>query len=242
METNNYFTKKNILLLIIVLIIIIIFYYVNSLRYKVDVQENLIISLNDTLVKWKNKDGLNSAKISVLETENTKQFLKLNLKDKENKELQELVSLYEKKLKERGSATIFDTETKYITDTIILTDVNCDNCIISYVDANEWIETSLLITPVRETTNKSRFFLDYKIKNKYNVIIGEEKVSLFKKKTFVEVINLNPYTETTSLRTYQVSKPKEKRWYAGPSIYTGVGNNGFQFGVGLSLGYRLIRF
>lgn len=205
------------------------------------VNENLIISLNDTIQVWKDKDSLNHAKISILETETTKQFLSMNLKDKENKELQELVKSYEKKLKNNGSATIFNTETKYITDTIINTDSSCVNCNIAFTDFNDWITTSLSITPDGEN-NRLHFILDYRIKNKYEVVIGEEKSGFLRKRHFVEVKNLNPYTETTSLRTYQVTKPKEKRWYIGPSIFGGVGNKGFIYGVGISGGFGLVRF
>ena len=84
--------------------------------------------------------------------------------------------------------------------------------------------------------------LDLKIKNEYSIIIGEEKDGFLKKKSFVEIINKNPYSMTESLRTYEVSQ-KKKKFSIGPYIGYGIGVNFIpQATVGIGLTYSLFKF
>ena len=55
-------------------------------------------------------------------------------------------------------------------------------------------------------------------------------------------MNENPYSETKSLRTYQVIK-KDKKFSVGPFIGYGIGTNFiFQPSIGVSVQYNIIRF
>lgn len=162
---------------------------------------NLINALGDTIKIWKDKDGLNRSKISVLESYRTQDFLTLQTKDKQILELQKRVKEYKDKLKEGSSVTIIKGETVY--DTIYETKDSIREILgeISVIDTvdNKWI-TSVF------GFNKDSTIYSLKVRNNYTVVIGEEKQGFLKpRKPFAEVINENPYSVTDTLRTYRVS-------------------------------------
>ena len=83
---------------IAILVVIIVILYFTNISYQKEARENanLVISLNDTLKTWKDKDSLSHAKIQIIETERTKDFLSLQSKDEEIIKLQKTVKQYEK--------------------------------------------------------------------------------------------------------------------------------------------------
>ena len=86
---------------IAILMVIIAILYFTNISYQKEAKENanLVISLNDTLKTWKDKDSLSHAKIQIIETERTKDFLPLQSKDEEIIKLQKTVKQYEKQIK-----------------------------------------------------------------------------------------------------------------------------------------------
>lgn len=230
---------------IAILVVIIVILYFTNISYQKEAKENanLVISLNDTLKTWKDKDSLSYAKIQIIETERTKDFLSLQSKDEEIIKLQKTVKQYEKQIKNQGSVTNFTSETKIITKDSLVTDSVCGKCSFYFSNSNPWYSVDASIHPT-ETPNQVSLSLDLKVKNEYSVIIGEEKQGLFKKpKPFVEVLNHNPYSETKSLKTYQVSNNvRVKRFGIGPNISVGFNDKGFSWFIGFGLQYNLIRF
>lgn len=230
---------------IAILVVIIAILYFTNISYQKEAKENanLVISLNDTLKTWKDKDSLSHAKIQIIETERTKDFLSLQSKDEEIIKLQKTVKQYEKQIKNQGSVTNFTSETKIITKDSLVTDSVCGKCSFYFSNSNPWYSVDASVSPT-ETPNQLSLSLDLKVKNEYSVIVGEEKQGLFKKpKPFVEVLNHNPYSETESLRTYQVSnKVRVKRFGIGPNISVGFNDKGFSWFIGIGLQYNLIRF
>ena len=230
---------------IAILMVIIAILYFTNISYQNEAKENanLVISLNDTLKTWKDKDSLSHAKMQIIETERTKDFLSLQSKDEEIIKLQKTVKQYEKQIKNQGSVTNFASETKIITKDSLVTDSVCGKCSFYFSNSNPWYSVDASIYPT-ETPNQVSLSLDLKVKNEYSVIIGEEKQGLFKKpKPFVEVLNHNPYSETKSLRTYQVSNNvRVKRFGIGPNISVGFNDKGFSWFIGIGLQYNLIRF
>ena len=230
---------------IAILVIIIAILYFTNISYQKEAKENanLVVSLNDTLKTWKDKDSLSHAKIQIIETEKTKDFLSLQSKDEEIIKLQKTVKQYEKQIKNQGSVTNFTSETKIITKDSLVTDSVCGKCSFYFSNSNPWFSVDASIYPT-ETPNQLSLSLDLKVKNEYSVIVGEEKQGLFKKpKPFVEVLNHNPYSETESLRTYQVSNNvRVKRFGIGPNISVGFNDKGFSWFIGIGLQYNLIRF
>lgn len=210
---------------------------------------SLIESMNDTIKVWKDKDGLSHSKISALETQNVNDFLKLKSKDEEIIRLQESVREYKSKIKNGGSVTNITSNTNAVIKSPVETTLPPNTVVkpgekliyptySSKFNLDGWIWGDM-------TANKDSMTLRPNIKNEYTVVIGEDKtgfLGLGKRKTFVEVKNLNPYTETTSLRTYINTKPKPK---LGLGVYTGYGiqlspkdaniTHGVQTGIGLIL-------
>ena len=194
--------------------------------------------LNDNQKTFRDKDSLSHTTNNVIEGK-VKDFIDLEVKDKEIIALQELVKKYKKQLANKGNATNFTSETKY--DTIYETKIKRDTIILSkntIMDSihNKWINTTFGF-------DKGNTVFTLKLKNEYSVIIGEESQGWFKKKKpFVEVINLNPYSETTKLKTYQVETKPVKKIGIGPGVYYGIGNS-FQPQViiGIGIQYNFIR-
>ena len=230
---------------IAILMVIIAILYFTNISYQKEAKENanLVISLNDTLKTWKDKDSLSHAKIQIIETERTKDFLSLQSKDEEIIKLQKTVKQYEKQIKNQGSVTNFTSETKIITKDSLVTDSVCGKCSFYFSNSNPWFSVDASIYPTK-TPNQLSLSLDLKVKNEYSVIVGEEKQGLFRKpKPFVEVLNHNPYSETKSLRTYQVSNNvRVKKFGIGPNISAGLNDKGFSWYIGFGLQYNLIRF
>ena len=234
----------------IVLIIILSFFIVRSCNQDKIISEktNLINALNDTIKIWKDKNGISHSKTEVIKTSSISDFLKQNLKDKETKELQSTVKENKNRLGKQGSVTKFngiiefEKEIPTLRDTIYIPK---DGLVIkkpvynSSFDMDGWVVGSIKAS---EDSTK----INLKVKNDYTVIIGEEKtgfLGLGKRKPFVEVTNKNPYSETTSLKTYQVENYKIKRFGIGPNISYSLGANGQlypTFGIGLQ--YNVIRF
>ena len=230
---------------IAILMVIIAILYFTNISYQKEAKENanLVISLNDTLKTWKDKDSLSHAKIQIIETERTKDFLSLQSKDEEIIKLQKTVKQYEKQIKNQGSVTNFASETKIITKDSLVTDSVCGKCSFYFSNSNPWFSVDASIYPTK-TPNQVGLSLDLKVKNEYSVILGEEEQGLFKKpKPFVEVLNHNPYSETESLKTYQVSNNvRVKRFGIGPNISAGLDDKGFSWYIGFGLQYNLIKF
>ena len=230
---------------IAILMVIIAILYFTNISYQKEAKENanLVISLNDTLKTWKDKDSLSHTKIQIIETKRTKDFLSLQSKDEEIIKLQKTVKQYEKQIKNQGSVTNFASETKITTKDSLVTDSVCGKCSFYFSNSNPWFSVDASIYPTK-TPNQLSLSLDLKVKNEYSVIVGEEKQGLFRKpKPFVEVLNHNPYSETKSLRTYQVSNNvRVKKFGIGPNISAGLNDKGFSWYIGFGLQYNLIRF
>ena len=234
----------------IVLIIVLSFFIVRSCNQDKIISEktNLINALNDTVKIWKDKNGISHSKTEVIKTSSISDFLKQNVKDKETKELQNVVKENKNRLGKQGSVTKFngiiefEKEIPTLRDTIYIPK---DGLVIkkpvynSSFDMDGWVTGS-----VKASEDSTK--INLRIKNDYTVIIGEEKtgfLGLGKRKPFVEVTNKNPYSETTSLKTYQVENYKIKRFGVGPNISYSLGANGQlypTFGIGLQ--YNVIRF
>jgi len=187
--------------------------------------------LTDQMTSYKDKDGLNVSRIEVLESEKAKNLLKIKSKDSTVLFLQGEVEKYKKQIKEPGSSVTTVTSTTNVSGTVPSTvipptSIDYDASFAGYYSEKhtEWID--LVITAKKDSTH-----FDLKSRNKYSVVIGYEKGV-----PFAQVKNFNPYTETTSLRTFQVTVPKQKRLGIGLQGGYGIGANGLTpyFGVGIS--------
>lgn len=227
---------------IVIGIIIFLWNMYSNKQIELQEQKNLVEAATDSLKTWKDKDGKNMAKISVLETTNTKTLLEFESTNKTINELKSLVKTNRSLLKKQGSASIIKSET--VIDTTASTIVKIDSITKSpiYESAvkNEWY--SIKSRATKDSTN-------YKLStfSNLNLTIGREKQGLFKKdKPFAIANDDNPYTNIKDMRTYQVTLPKPKR--IGLGVYGGYGatltnqevRTGWQIGIGLT--YDLIQF
>ena len=205
--------------------------------------ETLISALQSDLVISHTTDSLQKAKIQVIETERAKDFVKLKVKDQTIKELQDVVKEY----KDIYSAAIIKNQTlvKAIAKTQIVFKDTVKQGDTIYVYP-EYRSTFNLDNWVYGNTkaNRATTEVDLKIRNEYAVVIRQEKKGLFSKPiTYAEVINRNPYTETTDMRVYQVTTPKPKQFGVGPVI--GIGyttSNKIEPYIGVGLQWSLFRF
>jgi len=195
--------------------------------------ENFIKAANDTLIKYRDKNGQLVARISVLESSSIDDLLKLETKDSVINKLKDEVERYKKKLKEGGSVTIIETITKFDTVTKYL--VLNDTLIFDYSD--EWVRFG-----GKGYCGDLEFHLQ--THDEYTLaILGKRG------KRYVELTNKNPYSDTKSMRTYMRSLDyKEKRWGVGLNVGPQIGydflHKGLYLGVGLSVGlnYNFITF
>ena len=210
-------------------------------------QEELYNAVTGELKTWRNKDSLNLAKIQIMQTDKAKDFLKINNLTGANLDLQNLVKAQGKKIKDLTAALVIESETSF-TDTLrVFYPIGGDTIVFSksvLLDtiSNEWIDAMFGF-------NKGFSYLDLKIKNKYEIVMGFEGGNIFKRGIpYATLTNLNPYTSTKEMRVYQVRVPKQRRF--GVGLQAGFGgvydiqqkSIGYGPYVGLGINYNIINW
>lgn len=223
----------------ITIIVILVLLNLKSCKNTQDTKKDYVSTINalqDTMTTYRTKDGVQVARISLIETERAIQFLEIKSKDAVIVKLQEEVKKNEKRLGKSGSVTVITNttevktvDTTYITfkDTIVRNDT-----VFVYPEYSSFIKKGLRIDSsywvlASVKANKDSTSFEIGIQNSYTIVLGREKVKGFKalfkpKVAFAEVTNENPYTSTKTLRSYRVQTPKPKR-----------------FGIGVNIGYGL---
>lgn len=222
-------------------------FQLKSVRRQLDVQRNLVSSLNSEAEVWRDKDSILHAKIQIIETENVKEFLAIKNVDESVKALQAEVKKFQKYLKNVGSVTMVSSTTTVDTT---LTSVTTSKDTIKIRD------TIKIFPEYRRKFNlqdyvfgniiadKDSVRIQLKIKNDYSIVIGEENKGPFRRgKPFAEVINNNPYSDLLNIKTYQVKSYTRKRFSIGPVVGGGFNQDWkFQPFIGLGFTYNLISF
>lgn len=234
---------------IVALAMLLFFNYKALIKSKQELrdQTELYNAVTSSLEVWKDKDSLNNAKIQIMQTEKAKDFLKLQNLEGANLDLKNLIEKQGKKIKDLSVALVIESESK-VTDTLrVYYPIDDDTLIFSknvLLDSvkNEWIN-------VVYGFNKGFSYLDLSIRNKYEVVVGVEGKSIFKRGTpYATIKNLNPYTETKEMRVYQVAMPKPKTM--GISLQAGFGgiydikseSLGYGPYIGLGVHYNIINW
>jgi len=214
-------------------------------------------AITDTLTTVTNENALNIARIKAIETQKTKAFTQLKSTTREVKALQHLVDKYAKKLKRKGSATIFKTQT--VIDTVFQR-VVVERTVPVFKEVHDTVffmqprsfdsqddMQTYKINLGGYITGLAHVFPDslklmLNIENDYSVVIGQEG-KLFRKKTYAEVTSDNPYTKTKTLRTYSVMGDAIKRFGFGPNIgFSLNGKGGLSPHIGVGIQYNLLTF
>ena len=241
--------KEEITLVIAIIIGIIVlsFYLKNNAKLKQD-KRNLIIAYQDTLVKYKEKDNSQTAKIGLLQDNNTNFILSMKNVSSDMKFLQEEIKKNKDLLKEVGnSIAVISANTTYTNSNI--TNITNNHSIIKgdtvynypeYTSSNKdtlWIKYKTIAN--RDST---QMFL--KVKNKYSIIIGQEKFNWkhpFKITLIVKVNNQNPYTDVQELRAFQIKDNRPlKRVSLGGQIGYGITKSGLSPYIGIGVNFKIL--
>lgn len=243
--------KKNKIIIVLSIVVLIL----GGLMYRsCEIKKNdnnLLEASKAELVTWKDKDGLNRARILALESKSHKDFLNMKTKDSSIIELQEEVKKMKKYIKEQGSVTTIKTETVYDTIKEPSNETVYKNLYRDYITdsiSSPWINTTFGFKLAN--LGQGKFKIDstmFKLKviNEYVVTLGREPTGFLgmgEGKPFADIRNKNPYTETTSMRTYQVDGYDKRIWAVGPQFGYGYSRDGSSFYVGLGVSIILVKF
>lgn len=204
----------------------------------------LLNMLQDSLIKIRNKDGSQTAKIGLLQSRNTKLFLQAKTKDSTIAWLQREVRKAKSEIKNGGSVTIIGTSTTFSgTTTTSITStqpvINGDTIRLYPVYESDSKDTTWIKYHI--TASKDSINLKFRSKDKFTLVLGEEKVSLFKRKPTVKLTSQNPYTDINSLRTMEVKDTRPiRRLSIGLQIGYGITFKGLTPYAGLGINFKLL--
>jgi hypothetical protein len=212
MKNKGFIISTSIIILVLICINVLTIFS-NKLKTKELKELNTLYqTAQSDLTISRNQYDEEVAKVEVLTSEKSTLFIKLNIANAEIIELQKLVAQAKKENKDLNTALIISTESNLkLKDSI-------RNLIVGYTP--DPINPDQLY-PVYEkeyvaewsygkiTMGLDSLDLNIVIKNKYSVTIGDEKVSLFKKKLYADVTNHNPDTETKTMKVYQEEEVKD---------------------------------
>lgn len=210
----------------VIIVLIIIFTIILFRRCERDINTfSKIESLNDSIKYYKDSYNVLHSKISIIEADN---FTKLNVKDKEIQELQDLVKRY----KNVQAATIIKTETKVvekIVNKLVLDTINSEEAYYSKFNLEDFVWGEII-------AKKDSTDLILNIRNDFNIVSYYEKGKLV-----LDVSDKNPYSITKSQRSY-INLPKQKKWGIGVNAGYGISKSGLSPYIGLGVNYNLINF
>ncbi len=219
--------EKKILRIVSLVLLVLVFILYNRYNYNMKQKQQLQDfnnQLNTEVEVWKTKEGLSKARIVVIESKNAESFMRIKTLDKEIQNLQKEVLTYKNRLKNSGSSVTTIRDSIKIDTTILNIKVVKDSINIrdSVVYRNSYSSFFNLDNYVygRINSYEDSLNINMKIINDYTLVIGQIKKGLFKKPIlYAEITNKNPYSEISSLRTYQVkSKIKKYNFGIGPAI------------------------
>lgn len=203
-------------------------------------QATLVAALQDSLKYFKDKDSVNTARITVLQTESSTAFTKLQVRDSQVNKLMELVKTYEGKLKAGSSVTRATLVTQISTDhkpTAELPTVDTGELAVLYPIYTDSLENKWIKYKIRMDSENS--YVDIKVFNEFSVTIGYEDG-----KPFADLKTDNPYSAVKELKTFQVKIPKEKPKRFGIGLSSGITyyNGKINPYLGIGLNYNILRF
>lgn len=219
--------RNNIIYTIFIIVVILSYIFFFSYTvYKVrNYSSSRIESLTDSIQYYKDSYNVLHSKISIIEADN---FTKINSKDKDIQELQELVKRY----KNVQAATVIKTETKVVEKIVnkpILDTISKEIAYYSKFDLEGFVWGEII-------AKKDSTDLILNIRNDFNIVSHYEKGKLV-----LDVSDKNPYSITKSQRSY-INLPKQKKWGLGISAGYGANKNGLSPYIGLGVNYNLLSF
>lgn len=232
-ETSNPYKQNfyRMFTLFLLVLLVICVQFCNNRRDK-QIQDNLISALNDSMITFKDQQGLSHSERQIIETGNPIDFLNLKTKDIQISNLQAEVAKYKKQLGKGGSVTLLGTSTT-IDTSYVKNDNPCEGKIFKWEDSikNKWIDWEYSVLDKNVAFHLTT-------RDSLSIVNKQLKQGWFKRpKYYSEVTNFNPYSSTKSLITYKVVNDyKSKNFHVGPAFIYGIGDNfkiGWFAGVGV---------
>ena len=190
-------------------LVIISYNTCNNYKNNYDEQSNLIVSMQDSVKYYKNKQGEFVAQIANLQ--GSKENL-LRVIGDQDKQLARLI-----KSNARAGA-VFAQTTKI--DTVLITKTDTVNGII---ERNSSISDKWMTIEVKEKDDSLRAKVE--MRDELSVSFKNVSQGLFKKKkSVVEVTNANPYVKIEGLRSFEIPQKKSNlKFWVGVGIGAGAG-------------------
>lgn len=238
--------RKEIKTLVIgsIIAIVIVMLGIKSCEVRGLERENkLYKDIQDTIIKLKGKDGNQVSQIALLTDASTKLFLKVKSRDGTIIELQQALKDEKSKVKNGGSVTIINSSTNFTgtsTSTIISLNPVINGDTVRLFPVYESINKDTLWIKYLIKASKDTTTLDLQVKGKYKVVIGSIKDGWFKHKPIVEVTNYNPYTDTKSLRAFEVKDNRKNRISLGLQGGYGITLKGLSPYIGMGFNYKIL--
>ena len=186
----------------------------NSYKDNYNEQSNLIVSMQDSIKYYKNKQGESVAQISLLQ--GTRENL-LKLIGNQDLRLSKLI-----KNKSRVGS-VFTQTTKI--DTVLITKVDT---VDGVVERNASINDKWMTIEIKERNDSLR--ANVEMRDEISVAFRKVPQGFLKpKKSVVEVTNANPYVKITGLRSFEIPQKK-----SNAKIWLGLG-------IGAGAGYLLFK-
>lgn len=181
----------------------------NNYRNNYNEQSNLIVSMQDSIKYYKNKQGEFVAQVATLQ--GSKDNL-LRIIGGQDKKLANLIK------KNSRSGAIFAQTTKI--DTVLITKVDTVDGII---ERNSSISDKWMKIEVKEKNDSLRTKVE--MRDEISVSFRDVRQGLFKrKKSVVEVTNANPYVKIEGLRSFEIPRKKSNaKFWVGVGIGAGAG-------------------
>ena len=254
LEDTSEIIDKSKKVFIFTMIFIFILLCIHTCKTKAhnELQKTLQKNTKDSLELYINKYNESSAKIDVLESDNTEAFLNLATAQGTIVKLQKLVEKNKKALSQQGSAIVVSTEgtlkgtveTKVSVDTLshkeeksVVYEAN-----FKFQNADKtktWAWGSI-------TAKKDSTSVDLHYKEDLEIVIGKEKTGFLgfgKGKMYGNVTSLSPYSSIKEFRVYSKIPPPSSKVVIGPTLSYGLGSNFlFSFYAGIGATYKIIEF
>jgi len=228
--------EKGLKIFSVVIILVIVILLIVGMK-QCDILHKQLYELNDSLFIKKNKDGSKTASRQLLQTD-INLLLSIKSKDSTIKQLQDEVRKNKDKIKSGGSVITINSETTYSsTAPSVLHINNNDSCNPVYNASNN--DTTWVKWKVR--SSKDSTTITFSNKDRYTVVIGSERIGLFKRKPIVEITTYNPYNSIRSMRAFEV-KDNSSRTRFGLGIQAGYGATlkGLSPYLGIGLNFKIL--
>lgn len=200
---------------------------INKCTYYKNANDNNIIALTDSVKYYKGKYGNEVAKKTMVEADYK------NLQNINDSLYRMIQSMQVKKPDiVIGGSTSIDNgkhDTIYIPT---VTEITSKNIYRKFDFSNQYRELTGNVNYTNDTLGlhieKDRIQFKYALAVKDNVVY---------------MTSDNPYVKFNSITGLTIPKQKkEKKFGIGPSVFSGYGNKGFVYGIGIGLQYNLISF